>query len=72
MKKVGAMVRNYLWGILNAIKLKVTNALAESINATIQKIKARACGFRNRSRFRTAILFHKGGLSLYPSGVLGT
>jgi transposase len=46
--------------------------LAESINATIQKIKARACGFRNRSRFRTAILFHKGGLSLYPSGVLGT
>jgi transposase len=72
MIKVGAMVRNYLWGILNAIMLRVTNALAESINATIQKIKARACGFRNRSRFRTAILFHKGGLSLYPSGMLGT
>jgi transposase len=71
MIKVGAMVRNYLWGILNAIMLRVTNALAESINATIQKIKARACGFRNRSRFRTAILFHKGGLSLYPSGMLG-
>jgi transposase len=72
VKKVGMMVRKYLWGILNAIRLKVTNALAESINATIQKIKARACGFRSRSRFRTAILFHKGGLSLYPSGVLGT
>jgi transposase len=72
MIKVGKMVKNYLWGILNAIMLKVTNAIAESINATIQKIKARACGFRNRSRFRTAILFHKGGLSLYPSGVLGT
>jgi transposase len=43
MMKVGAMVRNYLWGILNAIMLRVTNALAESINATIQKIKARAC-----------------------------
>jgi transposase len=71
MIKVGVMVRKYLWGILNAIMLRVTNALAESINATIQKIKARACGFRNRSRFRTAILFHKGGLSLYPSGVLG-
>lgn len=71
MIKVGAMVRNYLWGILNAIMLKVTNALAESINATIQKIKARACGFRNRSRFRTAILFHKGGLSMLPLGASG-
>jgi transposase len=70
MKKVGKMVRYYLWGILNAIMRRVTNAIAESINATIQKIKARACGFRNRARFRTAILFHKGGLSLLPSGVL--
>jgi len=69
MIKVGKMVRNHLWGILNAIILKVTNAIAESINATIQKIKARACGFRNRARFRIAILFHKGGLSLLPSGV---
>lgn len=69
MIKVGRMVRNYLWGILNAIMLKTTNAIAESINATIQKIKYRACGFRNRARFRTAILFHKGGLSLLPSGV---
>ena len=72
MIKVGKMVRNYLWGILNAIMLRVTNAIAESINATIQKIKARACGFRNRARFRTAILFHKGGLSLQPSGISGT
>ena len=71
MIKVGKMVRTYLWGILNAIMLKVTNAIAESINATIQKIKARACGFRNRARFRIAILFHKGGLSMLPSGIAG-
>ena len=68
--KVGRMVRRYLWGILNAIMHRVTNAIAESINATIQKIKARACGFRSRARFRTAILFHKGGLSMLPSGAL--
>ncbi|RQV94835.1 ISL3 family transposase [bacterium] len=68
--RTGRMVRRYLWGILNAIMHKVTNAISESINATIQKIKARACGFRNRSRFRTAILFHKGGLSLLPSGLM--
>ncbi len=67
MIKVGKMVRSHLWGILNAIMLKATNAIAESINATIQKIKARACGFRNRARFRTAILFHKGGLSMVPA-----
>jgi transposase len=52
-----------LWGILNAIQQKATNAIAESVNAMIEKIKVRACGFRNRVRFRTAILFHKGGLS---------
>lgn len=68
--KVGRTIRNHLWGILNAIMLKATNAIAESINATIQKIKARACGFRNRTRFRTAILFHKGGLSMLPSEAL--
>lgn len=68
MKKVGKMVKEHLWGILNAIRLKATNAIAESLNAMIQKIKARACGFRNRARFRIAILFHKGGLSMLPSG----
>ena len=66
MIKVGRMVRRYLPGIINAIMLGVTNAAAESINAKIQKIKAMACGFRNRARFRIAILFHKGGLSMLP------
>lgn len=72
MIKVGKMIRSHLWGILNAILLKTTNAIAESINATIQKIKSRACGFRNRSRFRTAIMFHKGGLSMLPAGALNS
>jgi len=67
MIKVGRMVKEYLWGILNAIVHRVTNAISESINATIQKVKARACGFRNRARFRIAILFHRGGLSMLPS-----
>ncbi|MFZ4794035.1 MAG: transposase [Blastocatellia bacterium] len=58
-----------LWGILNAIQLKATNAIAESVNVMIEKIKVRACGFRNRARFRKVILFHKGGLSLLPKGI---
>ena len=69
MKRVGRMVRHYLWGIVNAIMHRVTNATAESINAAIRKIGAMACGYRNRARFRTAILFHRAGLSMLPAGV---
>lgn len=70
MKKVGRMVKNYLWGIINAIMFKTSNAIAESKNARIQRVKKMACGFRNRARFRMAILFHLGGLNMAPN-VLG-
>lgn len=66
IKKVGRMIKNYLWGILNAIILKASNAVAEANNARIQWTKKMACGFWNRARFRTAILFHLGGLDLMP------
>jgi transposase len=66
MTKVAEMIEKHLWGIINAIVLKRTNAHAESANARIQKVKSRACGFRNRDRFRTAIMFHCGQLDLYP------
>lgn len=64
MIKVGKMIRRFFWGILNAIRLKASNAMVESVNSGIQKIKRMACGFRNRLRFRMAILFHFGGLDL--------
>ena len=32
-------------------------------------MKARACGFRSRERFRMAIYFHCGGLDLYPGSL---
>lgn len=66
MKRVARMIKSHLDGILNAVVLHATNAIAESINARIQKLKATACGYRNRDRFRTAIFFHLGGLDLYP------
>lgn len=66
VKKVGRMVREYLWGIINAIIARVSNAMAEAKNARIQHIKNMACGYRNRNRFRMAILFHLGGLNLMP------
>ncbi len=68
IKKVARMIKEHLEGILNAITLNLTNALNESINSKIQKVKRSACGFRNRDRFRMAIYFHLGGLDLYPEG----
>jgi transposase len=67
MKRAAKTIRAHLWGIINAIVLRVTNAGAESLNSKIQGIKRQACGFRNRERFRNAIYFHCGGLDLYPA-----
>jgi len=72
MRKAARVVKRNLWGILNAVVLKVTNATSESLNAKIQWVKKNACGFRNRERFKTAILFHCGGLDLYPRPLIHT
>ena len=66
IKKVARRIKKHLWGIVNAIVLGVNNAGAESINSKIKMVKVRARGFRNRVRFKTAILFYCGGLSLLP------
>lgn len=66
MRQVARMVKSHLGGILNAVVMKVTNACCESVNAKIQWIKRMACGYRNRERFRMAIMFHCGGLDLHP------
>jgi transposase len=67
MRKVAAMIRRHWANIRTYFTHRITNAGAESINARIQAIKRRACGFRNRERFRTAIYFHCGGLDLFPA-----
>ena len=69
MVKTSQTLRDHLWGIINAVVLNVTNAHLEAVNAKIQALKKRACGYRNRDRFRDAILFHCGGLDLYPRGL---
>lgn len=66
IKELSSCLKNHLWGILNAISFGVTNSPAESINSRIQKLKARACGFATKAAFATTVLFHLGGLDLYP------
>ncbi len=72
VKKVARMIREHLWGIVNAMALRTTNAGSESVNSKVQRVKRAACGFRNRTRFRNAILFHLGGLDLYPAAASAT
>ncbi len=72
IRVVARMIRNHWSGVINAATSDVTNAMSESVNSHIQRIKKRACGFRSRPRFREAILFHLGGLDLYlafPSSI---
>ena len=72
IKAAAVTIKRHLWGLLNAIVLDLHNGHAESMNSRIQRIQQRACGFRNRNRFRNAIYFHLGGLDLSPSGAAVT
>jgi transposase len=67
IKKAAKTLKVHLDNIVTYARHRITNALGEAINAKIEKIKRMACGFRNRSHYRTAIYFHCGGLNLFPS-----
>ena len=65
---VAYMIKRHLYGILNYFSAaRITNAVAEGLNSKIQTIKKMAYGFRNREHFKTATIFHCGGLQLYPA-----
>lgn len=48
-------MRNYLYGILNYFKYRMTNAIAEGFNTKINVIKRRAYGFRDVEYFMLKI-----------------
>jgi transposase len=66
MVKLSKTIAKHLDGIVRSIELKVTNAAAESLNARIQAVRVKARGHRHYEAFRTSVLFHLGGLDLYP------
>ena len=39
----------------------------EGLNNAIQGLIKKAYGYRNKERFKTDIVFHQGGLDLYPA-----
>jgi transposase len=67
VKKIARTLKDHLYGILSYCKHRITNALTEGINSKIETLRRAACGFRNKQRFRTVILFHLGGLDLSPA-----
>jgi transposase len=69
MVKVAKSIKKHIDNILTYFDHHITNALAESLNSKVEKIKRMACGYRNRAHYRTAIYFHCGGLDLYPRGI---
>lgn len=66
MRKVAEMLERKFEGVLNYLKHRITNALAESLNAKIQLLKSTARGFRSFQNYRINILFYFGGLNLLP------
>lgn len=66
MVKAAHTLKAHIDNIVTYALHGITNALGESLNSKIEKVKRLACGFRNRAHNRTAIYFHCGGLDLYP------
>lgn len=64
--KVAEMFKRHTTGIVNAMALNKSNAMAERLNGKIQEIKLSAKGYRTFKNFRAAILFYHGKLYLYP------
>ena len=64
--KVAHTLQSHLLGLLTYFRHKITNAMTEGFNSTIQSLKASARGFRNFENYRTRILFFLGKLDLQP------
>ena len=66
IKKAAKTLKKHLDNIVTYARHRITNSLAEGMNAKIEKVKRMACGFRNRAHYRIAIYFHCGGLDIFP------
>lgn len=64
--KVVETFNNHISGVVNALIMNLSNAMAERLNGKIQELKTVGKGYRTFANFRSAILFFHGGLDLYP------
>ena len=66
IKRVARMLKKHLPQVLAYFRHRLTNAAIEGLNNKIQAIVKKAYGHRNLHRYKSDILFHVGGLHLYP------
>lgn len=66
IKAVARTMKDHLAGIVSIFTHGFCNAMAEGVNSRIQLLVQKSCGYRNRDRLKTDILFHFGGLDLNP------
>ena len=66
VQKVAKMFKRHLDNIVTFFEHRLSNGSIEGLNNKIQSLVKKACGYRNRERFKTDIFFHLGGLNLYP------
>ena len=64
LKKVADMLANRLWGLLNYLKHRITNAASEGMNSLVARVIANARGLRTFRTLRVRVLFFLGKLDL--------
>ena len=67
VKKVVRLFKKHWANIVTYFRYHLSNAASEGLNSRIQQLIQKACGYRNRDRFKRDVLFHLGGLDLYPA-----
>jgi transposase len=67
VKKVARRFKRPLKNMLTFFIHRLTNGPLEGLNNRIKGLVKKAYGYRSRKRFKIDILFHLGGLNLYPS-----
>jgi len=66
-KRLGATIRDHLHGIVNSVRLGLSNGTAESINSKVQAAIARARGFRTHRHLMTIIYLTCSKLTHLPA-----
>lgn len=64
MRNVAKSIRKRLYSILNAMKHRVSNGNAGSLNSKIRLLRIKARGYRTRVRFKLGVMFHYGKLNM--------
>ncbi|EYH82944.1 transposase, partial [Salmonella enterica subsp. enterica serovar Heidelberg str. N189] len=64
MRNMAGTIMKRLYGILNAMRHCVSNGNAEALNSKIMLLRIKARGYRNRERFKVAVMFHYGRLNM--------